>query len=113
LAAAAVSTSDGAVDVRGVDGALVVDTGGGELFVDRVPAAIARSLPGAATSKSGWWRDRFEVPSGATHHVGTVRGEAVLATEGGDIMATVSGDARCAHKTRRRGSSHVVKAGAP
>src|ERR1019366_10405550 len=35
LAEAAVSTSDGAVDVRGVDGALVVDTGGGELYVGR------------------------------------------------------------------------------
>ena len=109
LAAAAVSTSDGAVDVRGVDGALVVDTGGGELFVDRVRGDCKLFTRGGDV-QVGLVEGSLECTSGAGRiTVGTVHGEAVLATEGGDIMATeVGGPVRA---QTRAGGIHIAKAG--
>jgi hypothetical protein len=109
LAAAAVSTSDGAVDVRGVDGELVVDTGGGELLVDRVGGNCKLST-GGGDVRVGQVDGSLECASGAGGIiVGTVRGEAVLSTEGGDIVATeVGGPVRA---QTRAGGIHVAKAG--
>ena len=109
LAAAAVSTSDGAVDVRGVDGALVVDTGGGELFVDRVRGDCKLFTRGGDV-QVGLVEGSLECTSGGGRiTVGTVHGEAVLATEGGDIMATdVGGPVRA---QTRAGGIHIAKAG--
>jgi len=109
LAAAVVSTSDGAVDVRGVDGALVVDTGGGELFVDRV-RGDCRLFTRGGDVRVGQVDGSLECASGAGRiTVGTVRGEAVLATEGGDIVATeVGGPVRA---QTRGGGIHILKAG--
>jgi hypothetical protein len=109
LAAAAVSTSDGAVDVRGVDGALIVNTGGGELFVDRV-AGDCNLFTRGGDVRVGRVEGSLDCTSGAGRiTVGTVRGEAVLATEGGDIVATeVGGPVRA---QTRAGGIHIVKAG--
>lgn len=109
LAAATVSTSDGAVDVRGVDGALVVDTGGGELSVDRVGGDCRLSTRGGDV-RVGQVEGSLECTSGAGRiTVGTVRGGAVLATEGGDIEATeVVGPVRA---QTRGGGIHIAKAG--
>jgi DUF4097 and DUF4098 domain-containing protein YvlB len=109
LAAATVSTSDGAVDVRGVDGALVVVTGGGELFVDRVSGDCKLFTRGGDV-RVGQVEGSLDCTSGAGRiTVGTVRGEAVLATEGGDIVATeVGGPVRA---QTRAGGIHIAKAG--
>ena len=109
LAEAAVSTSDGAVDVRGVDGALVVDTGGGELYVDRVRGDCKLFTRGGDV-RVGQVEGSLECTSGAGRiTVGTVHGEAVLATEGGDIVATeVGGPVRA---QTRAGGIHIVRAG--
>jgi DUF4097 and DUF4098 domain-containing protein YvlB len=109
LAAAAVSTSDGAVDVRGVDGALIVDTGGGELFVDRVGGDCHLFTRGGDV-RVGLVAGSLECTSGAGRiTVGTVHGEAVLTTEGGDIVATeVGGRVRA---QTRAGGIYIAKAG--
>jgi DUF4097 and DUF4098 domain-containing protein YvlB len=109
LAAATVSTSDGAVDVRGVDGARVVDTGGGELSVDRVGGDCRLSTRGGDV-RVGQVEGSLECTSGAGRiTVGTVRGGAVLATEGGDIEATeVGGPVRA---QTRGGGIHIARAG--
>ena len=109
LAAATVSTSDGAVDVRGVDGTLIVDTGGGELLVDRV-GGNCRLSTGGGDVRVGEVAGSLECTSGAGRiTVGIVHGEAVLATEGGDIVANeVGGRVRA---QTRAGGIHIVKAG--
>ena len=109
LAAATVSTSDGAVDARGVDGPLVVDTGGGELFVDRVGGNCKLST-GGGDVRVGEVAGSLECASAAGRiTVGTVHGEAVLVTEGGDIVASeVGGRVRA---QTRAGGIHIVKAG--
>src|SRR5271157_5416156 len=109
LAAAAVSTSGGAVDVRGVDGALVVSTGGGELFVDRM-RGDCKLFTGGGDVRVGQVDGSLECASGAGRiTVGTVRGEAILATEGGDIVATeVGGPVRA---QTRGGGIHIARAG--
>ena len=109
LVSAAVSTSDGAVDVRGVDGPLVVDSGGGELFVDRVRGDCKLFTRGGDV-RVGQVEGSLECASGAGRiTVGTVRGEAVLTTQGGDIDATeVGGPVRA---QTLAGGIHIAKAG--
>ncbi len=109
LSAAAVSTSGGAVDVRGVDGALVVSTGGGELSVDRIRGDCRLSTVGGDV-RVGEVDGSLECASGAGRiTVGTVRGQAVLTTQGGDIVATeVDGPVRA---QTLGGGIHIAKAG--
>ena len=109
LIAAVVSTSDGAVEVRGIDGALVISTGGGELYVDRVRGDCKLST-GGGDVRVGQVDGSLECVSGAGRiTVGTVRGEAVLSTGGGDIEATdVGGSVRA---QSRAGGIHIIKAG--
>jgi DUF4097 and DUF4098 domain-containing protein YvlB len=109
LVAAAVSTSDGAVDVRGVDGSLVVSTGGGELYVDRI-RGDCRLSTGGGDVRVGQVDGSLQCASGAGRiTVGAVRGEAILTTEGGDIVATeVGGRVRA---QTLGGGIHIAKAG--
>jgi len=97
LAAAAVSTSDGGSTVRGVDGDLDVDAGGGELFVDRIAAIAAVYRRRRRPHRGGGRIARVHLGAGRIT-VGTVHGEAVLSTEGGDIGGQRSGPAGCARK---------------
>jgi hypothetical protein len=109
LTAAAVSTSDGAVDVRGVEGALNVDTGGGELFVDRVGGNCKLFTRGGDV-RVGQVEGSLDCASGAGRiAVGTVRGEAILVTEGGDIVATEVGGRVRAQTSA--GGIHIAQAG--
>src|SRR5271157_278602 len=109
LAAAVVSTYEGAVDARGIDGALVVETGGGGLFVDRI-GGDCKLFTGDGDVHVGQVDGSLECASDAGRiAVGTVRGQAVLTTEGGDIVATeVGGPVRA---QTRAGGIHIVKAG--
>jgi ribosomal protein S28E/S33 len=109
LAAAAISTSDGTVDVRGIEGALNVDTGGGELLVDQVGGNCKLST-GGGDVRVGQVAGSLECATGAGRiTVGTVHGEAVLVTQGGDIVANeVGGRVRA---QTRAGGIHIFKAG--
>jgi len=109
LTSAVVSTTDGAVDARGVDGALIVETGGGGLFVDRI-GGDCKLFTGDGDIRVGQVDGSLECASdGGRITVRTVRGQAVLSTEGGDIVAAeVGGRVRA---QTRGGGIHIVKAG--
>jgi len=79
LAAAAVSTSDGAVDVRGRRWPLVVDSGGGELFVDRGRGDCRLLREAANRVRVGQVEGSLECASGAgRHHRGNGAWKSVL-----------------------------------
>jgi DUF4097 and DUF4098 domain-containing protein YvlB len=110
LTAASVSTSDGAIEVRGIDGVLDVDTRGGDLYVDQV-RGNCRLFTGGGNVRVGQVDGSLNCASGAAGNitVGTVRGEAVLSTEGGDVVAAeVGGPVRA---ETRGGGIHIRKAG--
>jgi DUF4097 and DUF4098 domain-containing protein YvlB len=104
-----VSTSDGAVDASGIEGALDVDTGAGELTADRI-GGDCKLVTGGGDIRVGTVGGGLRCSSGAGKiQVGTVRGAAELETVGGDIAATdVGGTVRA---ETGAGGIHIVKAG--
>jgi hypothetical protein len=108
LVAAIVSTTEGGVDARGIDGMLSVEavgelnvdrvggdcnlfTGGGDVSIGQVGGALR------CTTRAG----RIEVKS--------AKGETVLTTDGGDIVAGQMGGPVHAHTGG--GNVHIVSAG--
>jgi len=91
LDSAAISTSDGAVQATGVNGLLEVDTGAGELSIDRIQGDC-KLVTGGGDVKVGTVGGGLYCRSGAGRiQVGTVQGQAVLETVGGDIFAAEVG----------------------
>lgn len=109
LESAAISTSDGAVHARNVDGLLEVDTGAGELTVENVKGDC-KLVTGGGDVQIGDVGGGLYCRSGAGRiQVGTVRGQAILETVGGDIFAQeVDGTVRA---ETGGGAIHIVKAG--
>ena len=109
LESAAISTSDGAVEANGVDGLLEVDTGAGELAIDRIKGDC-KLVTGGGDVKVGSVGGALYCRSGAGKiQVGTVQGQAILETVGGDISATeIGGPVRA---ETGGGGIHIVKAG--
>src|ERR1039457_1721172 len=82
-----ISTSDGAVEASGIDGALEVDTCAGELTADRI-GGDCKLVTGGGDVRVGTVGGALRCSSGAGKiQVGTVRGSAVLETVGGDIRS--------------------------
>jgi DUF4097 and DUF4098 domain-containing protein YvlB len=104
-----VSTSDGAVDASGIEGALDVDTGAGELTADRI-GGDCKLVTGGGDIRVGTVGGGLRCSSGAGKiNVGTVRGSAELETVGGDVTAAdVGGTVRA---ETGAGGIHIVKAG--
>src|ERR1019366_5954769 len=104
-----VSTSDGAVEASGIEGALEVDTCAGELAVDRI-GGDCKLVTGGGDVRVGTVGGGLHCSSGAGKiQVGTVRGSAVLETVGGDITAKdVGGTVRA---QTGGGGIHIIKAG--
>ncbi|MEO8598067.1 MAG: hypothetical protein ABI759_32405 [Candidatus Solibacter sp.] len=104
-----VSTSDGAVDAAGIDGILEVDTGAGELTVDRI-GGDCRLVTGGGDIKVGSVGGALKCSTGAGRvQVASVRGAAILETVGGDISANeVGGSLRA---DTGGGGIHIVRAG--
>jgi DUF4097 and DUF4098 domain-containing protein YvlB len=87
IESAAISTSNGSVEASGVDGLLEVDTGAGELSIDRIKGDC-RLVTGGGDVRVGSVGGGLYCRSGAGRiDVGTVHGLAVLETVGGDIIA--------------------------
>ncbi len=87
LLAAVLSTTDGPVQAIGVDGDLDVETGGGELTIDRI-GGDSRLFTGAGDIDIGTVQGGLQCTTGAgAIRVKTVNGQAVLETNGGDIVA--------------------------
>jgi hypothetical protein len=91
LAAVEVSTTEGAVDVRGVDGTLQADSAAGELTADRIKGKCSLATGGGAV-KVGVVDGPLQCRTGAgAITVKTARGETSLVTQGGDISASQIG----------------------
>ncbi|MCX6632792.1 MAG: hypothetical protein NTW28_34765, partial [Candidatus Solibacter sp.] len=104
-----VSTSDGAVEAAGIEGSLDVDSGAGELSVDRI-GGDCKLVTGGGDIRVGTVGGALRCSSGAGRiHVGTVRGAADLETVGGDITAgDIGGTVRA---ETGGGGIHITKAG--
>lgn len=107
---AAVSTSDGSVEVTGVDGSITIDTGAGELSIDRI-SGDSKLYTAGGDVRVGSVGGFLRCTSGAGKiTVGVVKGEAVLKTIGGDIMATeIKGPV---YAETGAGGIHLVRCGA-
>jgi hypothetical protein len=95
LQEAVVSSSDGAVEVYGVNGPLTVDTGADQVKVDRIHGDCVLST-GGGEIHAGTIDGSLHCTTGAgAISAKSVRGEVVLRTNGGDIDAlSVGGGAR-------------------
>ena len=109
LAEASIVTSDGAVDVTGVDGPVDVESGAGILKADRI-RGDCRLMTGGGNIQIGQIGGSLHSTTGAgLIHVKSVRGEAFMETQGGDITAIeVLGSV---HATTGGGGVHIVRAG--
>lgn len=109
IESAAISTSDGRVEAAGVDGLLEVDTGAGELAIDRIKGDC-KLLTGGGDVSVGTVGGGLYCRSGAGRiQVGTVKGQAVLETVGGDIVVhDVGGTVRA---ETGGGGIHIMMAG--
>jgi DUF4097 and DUF4098 domain-containing protein YvlB len=91
LVAAVVSTSDGAVQAGGIEGNLDVDSGAGELNVDRIGGDV-KLVTGGGPIRVGQVGGGLHCSTNAGPiTVRHVRGEAILETYGGDILASEAG----------------------
>ena len=120
LREAIVSTSDGAVEVYGIDGALTVDTGANQVKVDRVHGDCTLST-GGGDIHAGTVDGFLHCVSGAGAITAKqVHGEAVLRTVGGDIdVLSVGGGTRAetgggtVHLGTVNGPVTVINGGGP
>jgi DUF4097 and DUF4098 domain-containing protein YvlB len=109
LLEASILTSDGAVEVSGVDGPVEVESGAGALKADRI-RGDCRMMTGGGNIQIGQVGGSLRCTTGAGHiNVKSVRGEAVLETQGGDITAVEAGGA--VHADTGGGGVHIVRAG--
>ncbi|HEY2015715.1 MAG TPA: hypothetical protein VGH38_19565 [Bryobacteraceae bacterium] len=91
LSHAVVSTSEGAVQARGVEGPLEVDSGAGELTADRIQGDC-RLVTGGGDIRVGQVGGSLRCTTGAGHiSMKSAGGEAELETNGGDIVAGQAG----------------------
>jgi hypothetical protein len=120
LRTAVVSSSDGAVEAYGIDGALTVDTGADQVKVDHIHGDCTLAT-GGGDIHAGTVDGYLHCLTGAgTITAKEVRGEAVLRTNGGDINAlSVGGGARAetgggtVHLGTINGPVTVVNGGGP
>jgi DUF4097 and DUF4098 domain-containing protein YvlB len=109
LEQAVVSTSDGRVEATGVDGALEVDTGAGEISADRI-RGDCKLVTGGGDIHVGTC-GALQTSSGAGRiQVGSIQGAAVMETFGGDILVNEVGGTLRAETGG--GGIHVTRAGA-
>ena len=93
LTALEVSTTEGAVEARGIEGSVQVDSAAGELSADRIKGQCSLVTGGGAV-KVGTVEGPLQCRTGAGPiTVKSARGETLLVTQGGDISATQVGGA--------------------
>ena len=109
LEAASIVTTDGAVEAYGVNGLTEVETGAGEIAVDRIQGEC-RLRTGGGDIRAGTVAGALYCRSDAGRiEVGKTGGMAVLETVGGDIVAQEIGGAVRAETGA--GRIHIVQAG--
>lgn len=111
LVAATVATSDGSVSASGIDGALEIDTGAGDVSIDRI-SGDSRLTTGGGNINVGHVGGALRCATGAGRIAVTRVGrEAVLRTNGGDIVAREAGGN--VHAETGGGGVHIGIAGGP
>ncbi len=91
LNAVEVSTTEGSVEARGIDGTLQVDSAAGELTADHIKGQC-RLVTGGGAVKVGTVEGPLQCRTGAgAITVKVARGETSLVTQGGDITASQIG----------------------
>jgi DUF4097 and DUF4098 domain-containing protein YvlB len=111
LEAAAIETSDGAVQAIGIAGPLTVDTGAGAIAVDRI-GGDCNLMTGGGRIDVGQVGGSLKCSTGAGPiAVSSVHGSAILTTDGGDILAHEAG--AMVHAETRGGGVHIGTAGGP
>lgn len=92
LSAAAIATSEGAVEANGVDGLLTIESGAGELKCDRIGGSV-RLTTGGGDIQVGEVAGALRATTGGGRiTVRNVHGAAVLETAGGDIQVADAED---------------------
>jgi DUF4097 and DUF4098 domain-containing protein YvlB len=119
LREAVVSSTDGAVQVSGIDGPVTVDTGADEVTVDRIHGDCTLST-GGGDIHVGTVDGFLHCNTGAGSVTAkSVRGEALLQTSGGDISAVSMGGGRAetgggtVHLGYINGAVTVINGGGP
>ncbi len=111
LAALAVATTNGAVDAKGVDGPIEVNTGAGELSCDRIRGNCSL-ITGGGDIHVGAVDGALRCDTRGGHiSVKNVGGIATLTTDGGDIEALQAGGA--VNAQTRAGTVHIGSANGP
>ncbi len=109
LAALAIGTTSGAVDAQGVEGAVDVNTGAGEVSCDRIKGDCSM-VTGGGDIRVGEVGGALRCGTrGGKISVKNVHGQATLATDGGDIEALLAGgsvNAQTGAGTVHIGSAH-------
>lgn len=91
LLGAEISTTEGGVEVRGIDGSVQVDSAAGELTADRIKGKCSLVTGGGAI-KVGQVDGPLQCRTGAGNiTLRSASGETSLATQGGDISADLIG----------------------
>lgn len=109
LSHAVISTSEGGVQASGIEGPLDVDSGAGDLTVDRIQGDC-KLVTGGGGIRCGQISGALRCTTGAGHiNVKTVGGDAVLETNGGDIVAGQAGGS--VHASTAGGGVHIGTAG--
>jgi len=88
-----IETTDGAVDARGIDGALEVNSGAGEIYADDVRGNCNLSTGGGRVNVGEVKASLHCTTAAGPISVVGVGGEAVLETNGGDIVCNRAGGA--------------------
>jgi DUF4097 and DUF4098 domain-containing protein YvlB len=109
LIEAVISTSDGAVQATGIEGNVAVDSGAGEITVDKIRGDCTL-VTGGGNVRIGEVGGALQCSTGAGHITAkTIRGRAALETQGGDIFAgEVGGEV---HAETGGGGIHIGAAG--
>ena len=111
LTQASISTTNGAVDVKGIDGPLDVDTAAGALTCDRI-RGDCKLITGGGDIRVGEVSGQLRCGTGGGHiTVKAVAGRSILQTSGGDIETTDAGGAVTAETGA--GEVHIASAKGP
>ncbi len=108
LEALAVDTTNGAVEAKGIDGAVDVNTAAGEVSCDRIRGDCTLVTAGGDIHVGEVGGALRCATRGGHINVKNVRGAAILATEGGDIEALQAGST--VNAQTRYGTVHIGSA---
>jgi hypothetical protein len=104
-----ITTTEGALEVSDLDGAVRLETGGGAVKADRIGGKLMARTAGGDITLGSLESDARCITAGGKITAGVVRGAAELETGGGDIVAQEIGG--LVHASTMAGSIRIRHAG--